>query len=105
MSDNQDFLFWVTLLPVIGCGSANGLFFVSVITLAGQIDPINSQGFMAGNGIAGLIPEIVYIIIKGISTTASDVPDMDYYSTLAYFIISALFIIGCVGCWYWLLHL
>jgi hypothetical protein len=56
----------VTLIPICICGIANGFFFPTILDFAQKLNPINAQAMMAGQGIAGLIPQFILIVIKGV---------------------------------------
>ncbi|CAL6056701.1 Nucleoside_transporter [Hexamita inflata] len=93
----------VTLIPITLCGMANGLFFPTVLDIGCKLGPLNAQAMMAGNGIAGLIPQFLLIVIKAIVTIANvskdQYNDTLFYQTLIYFILGAGYIVFCFFVW------
>eukprot|EP00703_Trepomonas_sp_PC1_P004840 JAP91766.1 Equilibrative nucleoside transporter family protein [Trepomonas sp. PC1] len=84
----------ITLIPVALCGTSNALFFPTILNIGSKLDPKNAQGIMAGQGIAGLIPQVFQIIIKAIMTSVTNENGL-FYQTLVYFIFGAMFIAFC----------
>ncbi|CAL5971200.1 Nucleoside_transporter [Hexamita inflata] len=93
----------ITLIPITLCGISNGLFFPTILDIGCQLGPLNAQAIMAGNGIAGLIPQFVLIIIKAIISinhiSQDKYNDTLFYQTLIYFILAAGYIIFCFFIW------
>jgi len=93
----------VSLIFVCLMGVANGFFFPTVVAISGEIDGLLVQAVMAGNGIAGVVTDVLKIACKGLtqafSQTAEGTDDELYFSTLAYFVIAALVLAGCLVGW------
>lgn len=93
----------LSLVLVCLMGIANGFFFPTVVAISGEIDGLLVQAVMAGNGIAGIVTDLLKIACKGLtqafSQTVEGTDDELYYSTLAYFIIAALVLAGCLAGW------
>ena len=64
MTDDATLKSVLTIIPIFISGVANGFYFSTIISIGSKIDPINAQAVMAGNGIAGLIPQFILIVIK-----------------------------------------
>lgn len=60
----------VTLVPILVSGIACGFFEAQLFSLGSKVDPYYNGGIMLGNGIAGLIPQAILIVIKLIVTLA-----------------------------------
>ncbi|CAL6056693.1 Nucleoside_transporter [Hexamita inflata] len=93
----------ITLIPIVCCGMANGLYFPIVLDMGCKLGPLNAQAMMAGNGIAGLVTQFLLILIKGIVTGAKVSQDQYnktlFYQTLIYFILGAGYIVFCFFVW------
>lgn len=64
MTDDATLKSVLTIIPIFLSGVANGFYFSTIVSIGSKIDPINAQAVMAGNGIAGLIPQFILIVIK-----------------------------------------
>ncbi|CAL6027019.1 Nucleoside_transporter [Hexamita inflata] len=93
----------ITLIPIVCCGMANGLYFPIVLDMGCKLGPLNAQAMMAGNGIAGVVTQFLLILIKGIVTGAKVSQDQYnktlFYQTLIYFILGAGYIVFCFFVW------
>lgn len=75
----------VTILLVLLCGIANGIFFPTMVQIATLHGDVYSQAIMEGNGIGGIIPVVINII------TLLCVSDVQLMAEI-YFIIAAVFV-------------
>lgn len=75
----------VTILLVLMCGIANGIFFPTAVQIATLHGDVYSQAIMEGNGIGGVIPVIINII------TLLCVSDVQLMAEI-YFIVAAVFV-------------
>lgn len=100
---NKTVLMWITLIPIILSGVGNGTYYSTLVGYASKLNPLYAQAISAGQGVAGLIPQLILILIKGIvqaiGQSQEDYEDQLYYSTLVYFAVGAVFILVSIVVW------
>ncbi|KAH0575956.1 Nucleoside transporter [Spironucleus salmonicida] len=104
-SHNQTTRMTIILICVAFAGCANGLFFPTAIGVAASLDVSFIAAFNAGSGIAGIVAQVLKVITKPIIPFNSKAPTFDsvlYYTTVAYYIIAAIFVLVTYFAYFWL---
>lgn len=100
---NKTVLMWITLIPIVMSGIGNGTYYSTLVGYASKLNPLYAQAISAGQGVAGLIPQLILILIKGIvqaiGLSQEDYESQLYYSTLAYFAVGAVFMLVSIFVW------
>lgn len=103
LTKNKTVLMWITLVPIVMSGIGNGTYYSTLVGYASKLNPLYAQAISAGQGVAGLIPQLILILIKGIvqaiGLSQEDYEAQLYYSTLAYFAVGAAFILASIFVW------
>ena len=80
-------------------GIAGAVLFGSVIGLAAIFPQRFTGAVMMGNGIAGVVVMVMRIVTK------FAIPDDEFASALAFFVLAALVLLVCIALFVWLLRL
>eukprot|EP00768_Dysnectes_brevis_P001489 gnl/Dysnectes_brevis/1388_a1563_1906.p1 GENE.gnl/Dysnectes_brevis/1388_a1563_1906~~gnl/Dysnectes_brevis/1388_a1563_1906.p1 ORF type:complete len:458 (-),score=140.63 gnl/Dysnectes_brevis/1388_a1563_1906:75-1448(-) len=93
----------LTLIAVSLCGLVNGSFFPTLISIGSELGPQYPQAFMAGNGLAGILPTVLRIGTKWFCQVVyGDQGESDsvvFVSTLLYFLLAGAFVLICFWAW------
>lgn len=90
----------VTLFPVTVAGLVTSPFQSTIFGIGSRVDFRYNQAISMGNGLAGLVPQAVLVIIKLIFTFTSSSPNL-FAQTIVYFTIGVVFIVLCLVMWLW----
>lgn len=94
---NPDAGFAVDILILVVFGLLGGFVQSSTYGIAGMLPPKYMGAVMLGNGLSGIIINVLRAICLAALPTSADHPDNEYYGSLVYFIMAALILVLCSG--------
>jgi equilibrative nucleoside transporter 1/2/3 len=81
---------WVPILIAGGCGLGTALLQSSIMGLVSQFPPAYSQGFMAGQGLSGILSSMGQMAVQGFIATGfvGNAPTYAYFAIAAAILVS-----------------